>query len=248
MIAGRFFAGLACGMILSVVPVYIAEVSPPKNRGFIVGLQGMMISIGFMAANWIGYAGGFASGNSQWRIPLAMQMPRAILLSIGCFFIPYTPRWLVGKERYDEARAGKSHTPLSDSIWSNEESRISNRVILILNQSSSVFTGIHPKSSSPKNSRRYMTKSSSSVKDETQTPSYPSRTSFLAAISAALLPHVHPNDGSAQRLDSHPELPEHFLRVGGIHRTYFAAYQRHLRLHGSIRTDCLPMLRCGQVA
>jgi MFS family permease len=190
MIAGRFFAGLACGMILSVVPVYIAEVSPPKNRGFIVGLQGMMISIGFMAANWIGYAGGFASGNSQWRIPLAMQMPGAILLSIGCFFIPYTPRWLVGKERYDEARAGKSHIPLKNSIWNNEESRISNRVILILNQSLSVFTETHPKSSSPKNSPRSMTKSSSSVKDETQTPSYPSRTSFLAAISAALLPHV----------------------------------------------------------
>ncbi len=107
MIAGRLFAGLACGMILSVVPVYIAEVSPPKNRGFIVGLQGMMISIGFMIANWIGYAGGFASGNAQWRIPLAMQMPGAILLSIGCYFIPYTPRWLVGKDRYEEAKAGK---------------------------------------------------------------------------------------------------------------------------------------------
>jgi len=51
MIVGRLFAGLACGMILSVAPVYIAEVSPPKNRGFIVGLQGMMISIGFMIAN-----------------------------------------------------------------------------------------------------------------------------------------------------------------------------------------------------
>lgn len=110
MIAGRFVAGLACGMILAVVPVYIAEVSPSKNRGLIVGLQGMMISIGFMVANWIGYAGGYASGNAQWRIPLAMQIPGAILLSIGCFFIPYTPRWLVGKERYDEAKAGKNNT------------------------------------------------------------------------------------------------------------------------------------------
>lgn len=51
MIAGRFVAGLGCGMILTVVPVYIAEVSPPKQRGMIVGLQGMMISIGFFTAN-----------------------------------------------------------------------------------------------------------------------------------------------------------------------------------------------------
>jgi MFS family permease len=51
MIAGRFFAGLGCGMILSIVPVYIAEVSPPKQRGVIVGLQGMLIAIGFFSAN-----------------------------------------------------------------------------------------------------------------------------------------------------------------------------------------------------
>ncbi|KAH8747898.1 general substrate transporter [Hyaloscypha finlandica] len=132
MIAGRFLAGLACGMILSVVPVYIAEVSPPKNRGLIVGLQGMMISIGFMAANWIGYAGGFASGNSQWRIPLAMQMPGAILLSIGCFFIPYTPRWLVGKERYDEARAVivRLHGDSSEVFLAQEFTQIHDQILL----------------------------------------------------------------------------------------------------------------------
>ncbi|RDW68193.1 hypothetical protein BP5796_08850 [Coleophoma crateriformis] len=104
MIAGRFVAGAACGIILSVVPVYIAEVSPPKDRGFIVGLQGMMISIGFLVANWVGYAGDFARGNAQWRIPLAMQMPGAILLAIGCIFIPYSPRWLIEKERYEQAQ------------------------------------------------------------------------------------------------------------------------------------------------
>lgn len=113
MIAGRFLAGLACGMILSVVPVYIAEVSPPKDRGFIVGLQGMMISIGFMVANWIGYAGDFAEGDTQWRVPLAMQIPGAVLLSIGCIFIPYSPRWLIEKERYEEAKSGKRNTPPS---------------------------------------------------------------------------------------------------------------------------------------
>lgn len=109
MIAGRFFAGLGCGIILSVVPVYISEVSPPKNRGFIVGMQGMMIAIGFMMANWIGYAGSFAKGNAQWRIPLGMQIPGTLLLSIGCCFIPYSPRWLIETERFDEAKIGKSH-------------------------------------------------------------------------------------------------------------------------------------------
>lgn len=104
MIAGRLLAGLGCGQLLSVVPIYIAEVAPPNRRGFLVGLQGMMIAIGFGLANWVGYAGAFASGNAQWRIPLAMQLPVPILLSIMLFFVPYTPRWLVLKDRYEDAR------------------------------------------------------------------------------------------------------------------------------------------------
>jgi MFS family permease len=65
MITGRFLSGCGCGILLSVVPVYLAEVSPPKQRGFIVGLQGMMVSIGYMLANWIGYFVGWASGDTM---------------------------------------------------------------------------------------------------------------------------------------------------------------------------------------
>jgi Sugar (and other) transporter len=54
---------------------------------------GMMISIGFFIANWIGYGGDFATGDAQWRIPLAMQIPGAVALALGCFFIPYSLRW-----------------------------------------------------------------------------------------------------------------------------------------------------------
>ncbi|KAL2795306.1 general substrate transporter [Aspergillus keveii] len=105
MIAGRFFAGVGCGIILTVVPIYIAEVSPPEKRGMIVGLQGFMISIGFFAANWIGYGGAYATGDAQWRIPLAMQIPIPLALAVGCCFVPYSPRWLVQQERYEEAQA-----------------------------------------------------------------------------------------------------------------------------------------------
>lgn len=104
MIAGRLVAGAGCGQILSIVPIYLAEVSPPTTRGFLVGLQGMLIAIGFALANWVGYAGSFASGDAQWRIPLAMQLPVPIILMVGIFFIPFSPRWLVQQDRTDDAR------------------------------------------------------------------------------------------------------------------------------------------------
>ncbi|KAK8029612.1 hypothetical protein PG993_010903 [Apiospora rasikravindrae] len=103
LIAGRAIGGIACGQLLSVVPIYIAEISPPTERGFLVGLQGMAIAIGFCAANWIGYGSSFAKGDSQWRIPLAMQIPGALCLAIGVCFVPYTPRWLVQKDRVEDA-------------------------------------------------------------------------------------------------------------------------------------------------
>jgi MFS family permease len=93
MIAGRLVAGIACGQLLAVIPVYIAEVALPKHRGFLVGLQGLMSAIGFGLANWVGYGGAFASGDAQWRIPLAMQIPVPIILMIAVLFVPFSPRW-----------------------------------------------------------------------------------------------------------------------------------------------------------
>ncbi len=93
MVAGRALAGIACGILLALVPVYIAEIAPPERRGFLVGMQGLMSAIGFFVSNWIGYAGQFAVDQVQWRIPLAMQCPGAIVMMIGCIFIPYSPRW-----------------------------------------------------------------------------------------------------------------------------------------------------------
>ncbi|CAG9977982.1 unnamed protein product [Clonostachys byssicola] len=104
MIIGRAFSGFSTGMVYSVAPVYLSELAPPENRGFLVGLKGWMNTIGYLLAGWIGYAGTFAVGNLQWRIPLAMQAPPAVLLAVLCFMLPYSPRWLIMRERYEDAR------------------------------------------------------------------------------------------------------------------------------------------------
>ncbi|KAI8312625.1 hypothetical protein K4K59_005735 [Colletotrichum sp. SAR11_240] len=103
MIAGRIFSGWSTGVLYSVTPIYLAEISAPENRGFLVGLKGLTNAGGFFVANWIGYAGSFASGNVQWRIPLAMQAPPAVGLGLLVFAMPFSPRWLVKQERHEDA-------------------------------------------------------------------------------------------------------------------------------------------------
>ncbi|KAF6780742.1 MFS monosaccharide transporter, partial [Colletotrichum sojae] len=104
MIVGRAFSGFSTGMVYPTAPVYLAELSLPENRGFLVGLKGLMNTLGFFAAGWVGYAGSFAHGDLQWRVPLATQIPPALCLAIMTIFLPYSPRWLAMRERYDEAK------------------------------------------------------------------------------------------------------------------------------------------------
>lgn len=93
LIAGRVIAGLAVGVLLSIVPVYNAELAVPQYRGIIVGLFAVMASFGVLCSNWIGYGCQFATGNAQWRIPLGCQIPTAVVLCIGAIFLPESPRW-----------------------------------------------------------------------------------------------------------------------------------------------------------
>jgi len=104
-LVGRIMAGYAIGLVYAVSSIYNAEIAPPKIRGITVGLQTQMISIGYALANWVGVFGSFAAGNAAWRIPLGIQCVPAVVLIIGLFWLPESPRWLVQNGKYEQARA-----------------------------------------------------------------------------------------------------------------------------------------------
>ncbi|KIY71882.1 general substrate transporter [Cylindrobasidium torrendii FP15055 ss-10] len=106
-LAGRIITGVAVGALVSTVPIYNSEISPPEIRGVIGGISGLLISMGTCTANWVGFACGYAPDTSefQWRFPLAMQIPPGVILFIGLqFVLPDSPRWLIRHARDDEAR------------------------------------------------------------------------------------------------------------------------------------------------
>ncbi|KAF9047149.1 general substrate transporter [Hymenopellis radicata] len=110
-LTGRIITGVAVGALVSTVPIYNSEISPPEIRGVIGGFSGCMISLGTAIANWVGYACGFASETTsfQWRFPLSMQIPPGIILFIGLqFILPDSPRWLIRHGRDEDAKAAFS--------------------------------------------------------------------------------------------------------------------------------------------
>lgn len=65
----------------------------------------LSVTFGIMLSYWIGYGTNHISDTSSvaWRLPLAIQAVPALGLAVGCFFIPYSPRWLLSKGRDEEA-------------------------------------------------------------------------------------------------------------------------------------------------
>ncbi|KAI9020663.1 general substrate transporter [Phycomyces nitens] len=94
MIVARIITGVGNGMNTATIPVYQAELSPPKSRGSHVAFEASLLTVGVGIAYWLEYGLYFAEGDVVWRFPLAFQMVFAIILGIATFFLPESPRWL----------------------------------------------------------------------------------------------------------------------------------------------------------
>ncbi|KAH8901189.1 general substrate transporter [Thozetella sp. PMI_491] len=104
--SGRVLAGMASGIMLTTVNIYQAEIAPPQLRGTMVAFQIVTLMTAGTLASWVGYACNYSDDlQFQWRFPIGLQCLPAIGIIIGCFFIPFSPRWLISKNRHDEAKA-----------------------------------------------------------------------------------------------------------------------------------------------
>jgi len=101
----RFLGGLAVGGTSVVAPVYIAEISPAYYRGRMVAVTQFNIVFGILLAYLSNYViGGLHLGPNEWRWMFGvMAAPAAVFFAL-IFLTPQSPRWLVARNRLEEAR------------------------------------------------------------------------------------------------------------------------------------------------
>ena len=104
LMISRFYLGLAIGVSSFAVPLYISEISPTKIRGTLVSMFQLLITVGILAA-YLSDKGFADNSNVEcWRPMLYVGVIPALILFIGMFFLPETPRWLMSKGREEDAR------------------------------------------------------------------------------------------------------------------------------------------------
>ncbi|KAH8879377.1 general substrate transporter [Thozetella sp. PMI_491] len=97
MLVGRAIGGIGVGMASMVVPIYVAELSPPAIRGRLIGIYEIFVSGGTLIGFWINY--GLAqnvpnTSSAQWEVSFGVQLIPGGLLVLGLVWMPESPRWL----------------------------------------------------------------------------------------------------------------------------------------------------------
>jgi MFS transporter, SP family, sugar:H+ symporter len=101
LVGARFILGLAVGCAALVVPLYLSEVAPTRMRGAIGSLNQMMIVTGILIAFIVN---ALLASSADWRLMLGLAAVPSLVLLVGMFFMPETPRFLVREGEEDEAR------------------------------------------------------------------------------------------------------------------------------------------------
>jgi len=117
LVIARMIGGLGVGASLILAPMYIAEISPAEIRGRMVSFNQLNIVIGISLAFFTNYlilvfsqsdaswAQALGFDVYTWRWMLGLETLPAVIYFVGLFFVPCSPRWLVMKQRKEEAIA-----------------------------------------------------------------------------------------------------------------------------------------------
>ncbi|TEB24574.1 hypothetical protein FA13DRAFT_1305986 [Coprinellus micaceus] len=98
----RLLLGLGMGPKATTSPVFAAENVPASIRGGLVMSWQMWTAFGIL----LGFSANLAlqgTGSIAWRLEMGAAFIPAVPLMIGVYFCPESPRWLMKKNRYQDA-------------------------------------------------------------------------------------------------------------------------------------------------
>jgi len=117
---GRLLQGVSGGFVGVVVPLYLAECLPARDRGKGTGVFQWLLTLGIVSAAIIGIYYSyrvaalthtvspealFVVKSQAWRRIFWMSMPPGVLFLVGSLFVAESPRWLYKRGKKEMAHA-----------------------------------------------------------------------------------------------------------------------------------------------
>lgn len=137
ILLGRLLIGFAIGIGSYTAPLYIAELAPQHLRGGLVTFNQLAITIGIMSSYFINYI--FTDTHYSWRLMFGFGLIPALMLGVGMFFLPESPRWLVKQGRRKEARLVLQKIRKQTEVES-EINEIQNSLVMETSRFSDIFS------------------------------------------------------------------------------------------------------------
>jgi len=104
-LVARILLGMGIPFAINGASQLIAELAYPRERPVITGLFNESWYAGSVLAAGVTLGTYAMPNNWSWRIPSLLQLVPSLLCLTFVWFIPESPRWLVSRDRSDEALA-----------------------------------------------------------------------------------------------------------------------------------------------
>ena len=123
-LVSRMIIGFGGLIAVEASPMIISELAYPTHRPVLVGYYNNLWYLGALLAAWVTYGTYFMGQNTSWswRIPSLLQGFFPLLQVFFIYLLPESPRYLIQKDRHEEARkilvkyhaGGDEDSPLVD--------------------------------------------------------------------------------------------------------------------------------------
>jgi MFS transporter, SP family, sugar:H+ symporter len=103
---GRTLIGISNGFFMTFGQLYIQEVIPARYRGASIASFNVFTSLGALVGTVVDNFTAKMQDKQCYRVPLSVIYAVPAIIFVCLFFIPESPRYLVSKGKFEQARKG----------------------------------------------------------------------------------------------------------------------------------------------
>ncbi|KAH6955902.1 general substrate transporter [Ilyonectria sp. MPI-CAGE-AT-0026] len=104
-IGGRFILGFGNSLAQMSSPMLLTEICHPQHRGPLTAVYNCLWNLGSLIVSVVGWGTASINSNWSWRSITFIQAVPSIIQLAGIWWVPESPRFLVNKDKSEEALA-----------------------------------------------------------------------------------------------------------------------------------------------